>query len=330
MEDFLADLDKSMSKVGSTVVWKKTFGDVVIWLSPLTLEGQGRITDLIANADQLGVGIINETKRVTLSNAIVGINDYDLREHRDGAPAFPGIGRDGKKTQLTLEKFIYQKLSSWSSQLVDDIFSVLGDLLESHQKENLSGIKFENAKDPEVELAELEERASELREKLGKPQLTEMKAVKPVSNQSIPETHSVEPKAPVVEVAFDPFAAIAVKERASDRMVQPPQPPPVQPQFVQPVQPQPVQPQPVQLVQDSHSPRREVIDPAQELFNAPLEREVNTAKGAVTAHVAFPSVSSDVVEPRMAVGPVAPPVIDPGAGGTNPRFKPRGLNGRAS
>jgi hypothetical protein len=138
------------------------------------------------------MNVINETKRVTLSFSIVGINELDLREYRDNIPRFPGISKDGSKVKVTLDRYIYNKMTYWGAQYIDDVFSVFADLIETDQKENLKNIKFENAKDPESELEELQKKVDELREALGKPRLVEEK--EDSSTQDMPIKVSKKPE----------------------------------------------------------------------------------------------------------------------------------------
>jgi hypothetical protein len=176
--------------------------------------------------------------------------------------------------------------------------------METHQKENLADIKFENAKDPEQELRELEEKVAELRQALGKPQMVEAKPVPeaaPDAPEQPAESAPAEPEQQAsVEVAFDPFAAISMREGAGDRPRARPAPeaPPEAPPAPQ------AAPQPFTGLPDA------------------TERDVVTAKGRkVKAYVANPSVPSEVVESRAEVVRVAPPVIDPGVQSRNPRFQ---------
>jgi len=214
MDDFFSELERNLTNVGSSKYWKKEVGDIVIWLSPITTFGQEKVNDLLVNTDSLGLNIINETKRVSLSFSIVGINDIDLREFRDTVPRFPVQGRDGKATKVSLDKFIYHKMNSWSAQYIDDLFSVLTDCLESEQKENLKNIKFENAKDPVEELKELEEKAAEIRSNLGMPKMVEYKETpKPEPTpekevEAVSETSEVSPE-------FDPFTVVKIDKKPS-------------------------------------------------------------------------------------------------------------------
>jgi hypothetical protein len=286
MDDFLAELERNISNIGSSKCWKREVGDVVLWYSPITLHGQEKVNELLSNADGLGMNIINETKRITLSFSIVGINDIDLRDFRDNVPRFP-ITKDGKHTKVTLDRYIYQKMISWSSQFVDDAFSVLADLVETDQKSNLKNIKFENAKDPKTELRELEARVSELRSSLDMPRLVE-EVLKPDPTPQEPEDSENEPKN-VMSVDFDPFSRL-MPQKATE----------------------PVE-TPVSVVAPAPSPANP----------PPLDRTVRDNKGnVVQAYSATPSIPEEVIEsPRPSTkGPA--PVIDSGFVNRNPRFSP--------
>jgi hypothetical protein len=210
MDDFIAELERNINKVGTDVIWKRKIGSTTLWLSPITLMGQERVTEILSNADEIGTALVHETKRMTLANSIVGINDLDLREYRDAGPCLPGVGKDGKPTKLTLDKYLHSKLAGWSAQFIDDSFSILADLMESLQKEHLKEISFENAKDSIEELKELEARVADLREQLGKPPLVEASEVS--ASSMTPPISEPAKTAPVTEVAFDPFAKFAATQ----------------------------------------------------------------------------------------------------------------------
>lgn len=173
MENIFEELERSFNRVGLERLWKRRVGGVTLWFSPISLSGQEKVSELLTNSAAIGSSLVYETKRMSLSHSIVGFNELDLRPYKDGSPCVPSLGKDGKPTKITLDKFIYNKLGTWSAQLVDDAFAIYADILETHQKENLDGVVFENRKDPEVELKELEQKVAELREQLGKPQLVE-------------------------------------------------------------------------------------------------------------------------------------------------------------
>jgi len=222
--DFLEELDLAISNVGTNQVWKRKIGDMEIWISPITVTGQDKVNDAITKTD-LGAGVVSEGKKVTLSHAIVGINDFDLTDYRDGSPVFPVKGRDGKPAKVSLDKYLYNKMASWSAHLIDDVFAVYADLMETFQKENVKDIKFENAKHPIQELAELEARASELRAQLGMKPLVEQGSEASVSDKAQESsTSDLDEDAPLDRraqetkeepVEFNPFDRAPVPSRTS-------------------------------------------------------------------------------------------------------------------
>ena len=296
MDDFLAELEQNFSNVGSTKLWKKQIGDTLLWLAPITLYGQEKVTELLGNADSMGMNIINETKRITLSFTIVGINEVDLREYRDNVPRFPITGKDGKPAKVTLDRYIFHKMQMWSAQFMDDAFSILADLVETEQKENLKNIKFENAKDPAIELIELENRVNDIRASLNKPSLVE-KTTEPSAEPSSNEFFKAKAETPpapvkdVVEVDFDPFARIASSTPSKPAVM------PSTPQ-VQPASPDQGQASPV------------------------LDKIVRDKDGnPVNAYVSNPSIPNEILESPKSSS-ITASLIDPPAINRNPRFSP--------
>lgn len=215
--DFIRDLEAAITNVGSDVSWERKVGSVSLVFSPLTVLAQERVTEQITKMD--GPTIIAESKRATLAHAIVGIGGIDLRGHR-GSVSFPGKSRDGKSVNVSLDKYVYEKIGSWGAQFVDDVFEVYSDLMESYQKANLKDVKFENAKNPYDELVDLEMRVHELRGQLGKPHLVEAGSAEAAGTEDDEEPA---PAAPVRE-EFSPFAKVpearpapapSVEERAA-------------------------------------------------------------------------------------------------------------------
>lgn len=207
MTDFIEELEKNISNIGASILWKRKIGGSVVWFAPITLHGQEKVSEFIGSADETSIAVLHETKRLTLSHAIVGINDIDLRQYRESAPSLPMTGKDGKTTKVSLEKYLHAKIINWSAQFVDDAFAVYADLVESLQKENLEEIKFENTKTPQQELEELESRVAILRETLGMQPLVEKakeSVSEPTSEMDVASTDS-DP----VEMPFDPFSKIA-------------------------------------------------------------------------------------------------------------------------
>jgi hypothetical protein len=204
MNDIFAEIENSLSRIGSTRVYKQNVGGRVLWFSPLTLEGQEKVTELLGQAQTIGVNIVHETKRKTLSLAIVGIDSIDLRPYRD-SPALFLQNERGDKTRVSLDKYLVHKMGDWSAQFIDDAFSVYADIVATDQKENLKEVKFENLKTPAQELKELEEKAATLRESLGLPKLIE------ATNVPTAQEESVEPEEE--ESIYNPFATVQRMER---------------------------------------------------------------------------------------------------------------------
>ena len=214
--DFIEELERAMTGTGSDKVWKRTVGGVEIWFSPITVPAQEKVQLTLQRTD-LGPNLVLESKRTTLAHAIVGINGVDLTPYRAGAAVFPITNKEGKRIKVRLEEYIHWKMATWGGQFVDDVFSVFSDLIDTHQTENLKEVKFENAKDPRVELLELEARAAELRDQLGMPSMVE--AGSSAAGAPVDRVESIEPnRAPddetealakdSVDPDFDPFKPV--------------------------------------------------------------------------------------------------------------------------
>lgn len=304
-QEFLQQLDKALSHVGTDKTWERVIGGRKMKFSPIPIPGQEKINETLSNPE-LKSNTILESKRITLSYGIVGIDNIDLTEYRDSGPIFSIIGREGKSIKVTLDRYIYDKIKTWGGQFVDDVFTVYADLLESHQKENLQEIKFENAKDPEVELMELESRVSELRRMLGKPQLLD--AQKPVEE---PETE----KPASSDEEFDPFAKIPDQETQET---------PPSPVLDHPV-PLPAAPIPgaglarpvaSRELPGVHRPAAPRITP--EDLDSP-----KPSTSPTSPHIPR-QADGDVIEERKERPPFAPPPIDQTPPtSVNPRFAPR-------
>jgi len=184
-KDFLSELDKTISNIGTDKTWERTIGGIRVLFSPISYEAQLKINETIQNSD-LGSAILAESKRVTLSYAIVGIGEHDFHEYRDTPPQFPVRDRSGNTKKVSLNDYLYSKMGKWDTQFLDDCFSVFADLMNSHVKENLKDIKFENLKDPLDEMNDLVIRVAEIREQLGLPHL-----IDPIKE---PEKLRVEPE----------------------------------------------------------------------------------------------------------------------------------------
>ena len=307
--DFISELDKTLSNVGTDVFWKRKIGELELWISPLSITGQEKVTAAITKAE-VGTNIVGESKRVTLSNAIVGVNTLDLREYRNGAPVFPTKNKKGELIKTRLEDWLYNKMANWSAQYLDDAFAVYADLMETYQKENLKEVKFENAKDPNIELQELEQRVSNLRTQLDLPQLVEKTTGE--ESDELPDPDQVaeaiererlddQKKDPPSE-DFDPFKPMA--QEAVPQAAPAPAPPPFVPPPSGP--PQPNMSMPAVLPANLRRP----MPAGQQAQESSPERP----------HVAMPSVSNEVItQPIKRTG--ERPKIDQPQGGINPRFQ---------
>lgn len=202
-EDF-AEIEAAFTNVGRDEIWDRKIGDHLIKLSPIPFPAQGKVNDALANKE-LGNNVIIESKRVTLSYSIVGIDNINLIKYRDTGPMFIIKGRDGSNVKVTLDRYIYEKLNTWGGQYIDDVFEVYADLIESQQKSNLKEIKFENLKDPNLELLELEEKVADLRRQLGKPQLIEKTLDEPSKQEKDDEESLTDDEE---SQGFDPFRSV--------------------------------------------------------------------------------------------------------------------------
>lgn len=170
-DDFLAELETTLSSISEDKMWKRTIGGVEIWFIPTPYDGSLKVNEVYADST-LGGNVVLESKRTTLSYSIVGFDNVDLRPYR-GQFVFPKKNPDGKVVKTSLTDYLYRKILSWPGLYVDDVFEVLADLMETYRRENLIAVEFENKKTPREELSELESRAAEIREELGMPQMVE-------------------------------------------------------------------------------------------------------------------------------------------------------------
>jgi hypothetical protein len=314
-QEFYDQLEAVFTNVGRDEVWKRNIGGHEIWLCSPPLPGQYKINEAMGTRE-LGTNVVLESKRIGLSYAIVGLDGLDFTSLRDAGPVIPVKQRDGKTLKVSLDKFIYEKLATWSGQLVDDVFSVFGDLEESQQKQNLKDVKFENAKDPELELLELEARVAELRQALGKPPLVEASGAE-TETETETEVKPSEESEPSSNEDFNPFRI--VEENVAE--APPPLIVPRSASEVPPVRRQPHVPVAItsgpqaRLDPLSVHPEPRVRCITDEDIGAPDGLPVRSGNGyAVFA-------SDDVIEPRAAVSSPKPIVVDKlPAQAINPRF----------
>jgi len=339
-DDIIAEIDRELSNVNLDKCWKKQIGDLNLWFSTVSYEHSNLAKKSLK--EEFG---LEETKRVTLSAAIVGFGETDLREYRITGKKFKVKGKDGKQVFLSLQEFIYSRIANWDAEFVDLAYDVFADLMASHNKDLSKNIVFENARTPLEELEELEERAADMRRTLGLPPLVEAQrladAVEEASQEAPPEEEPVRDEAPAPSAAdvdyegaeedFDPFQAV---KRGAARVARPAEPAASDPD------PEPVRPprEDVSAMSDDEElpfpkagasvpvptpPPAEPRTPsAIESAMAARSRSTPLAPGVPT-HVAQPSVPSEVIEKPAAVQVVQPPRFDPKASAQsrNPRFR---------
>lgn len=332
--DFLRELDAHVTNVGTDECWKRPIGGRVIWFAPIPFDSQAKINETLANED-LGAAALAEAKKVTLSFSIVGIDEIDLREYKNVGEVFPVYDvRLKKEVKVTLDRYLAIKIQKWGAEFVDQAFDVFADLMVSHKNMNLKDIKFENAKDPHEELAELEMRAGELRERLGMPHLVEAGSEEAtaervgesasdeyVIHEPPPEAPLAPPRGPAsrshdgpapprnvarepsqsesgAEVKYDPFKPVVTP---SGPVVTPPHPAAPIPQPPDPPAGRPPQPVP----------------------SAPQVLGQGQRVGQESSpENPFPATSSsEVIERPAARVHTAPPEIDRTRQSINPRFK---------
>jgi len=288
-DSFFQELDAHITNVGTDMCWKRQIGEFTVWLSPIPFDGQAHANEALARLSKLtetdeasGIDAIQETKRVTLSHAIVGLDSFDLRKFRFAGPCIPTIQvRDGRELQVKAElhRYMYSKISGWGSELVDAVFDVYADLMESHKRELLP---------PVVEADPLgDERPS-----------------------PVPDAGSDDDgEQPVSEQNFHPFRPVPTEVSAPSEDELPPVPPPVQTVPV-PVPERPVDTSPIQRELDARAGRQ-----ASQASVVPTGTRDDP-------HAAIPSVSGDVLERPAEKQVVQPPRIDSAPQNRNPRFAP--------
>jgi len=336
--DFLKQLDEQISNVGTSECWKREIAGRVIWFSPIPGDSQAKVNDTLANAD-LGANTIFETKRITIAHAIVGIDSLDLRPWRFAGSVFPiSDPRLGKEVKVDLAGYIKAKMSTWGGEFIDRAFEVFVDLMESHKKDSLKNVTFENAKDPLTELAEIEARAAELRQQLGMPNLIEAPASGDEDSlgeklesdktpvRSSPKEASSIPDPPIPDVEFNPFATVAkdplpqpkIQHTQSQEAVQNYSPPPISTPSPTPTITVPVPVPPPAARAPATVPYTRTRQPSKAYSQVPaVGREGSTPDRPFQA---TPSVPSEVIEAPASKVVVPPPTVDKAVGNVNPRF----------
>lgn len=331
-EAFLQELDAHITNVGTDKCWKRVIGGLEIWFSPIPYTAQIKANETIVN-ENLGTAAVQETKRIALSHSIVGFDKFDLRKYRNAGPTFPMAvterGRDGesvrKFVKVELSKYIYEKIAGWDSELVDLAFEVFADLMESNKKEAVKDVKFENAKEPADELAELEIRASEIREQLGMPQMVEASGesnelqfeepgrdLQEQEPSGLPEQEPERDPEPTQGEDFDPFRTV---QKPVDR----PDPEPVR--SVPVPEPQPRKMSAIDLELERRGQGPVAVQPS---VQPAIPAQVGSTSSPDRPYEAQPSVDVGVVEQQGERKVVDPPKIDrkPGGQSKNPRFNP--------
>lgn len=333
--DFIAELDRDITNLGIEKVWKRTICGYEISFSPISHTSKQKINEIMLE-QEAGAETLSEAKRLTLSHAIVGIGKHDLkRYHLTEEPVFSIKNREGKTVKVCLSKYLYDKVQDWDDQLFETAFDVYSDLMETHEKESVKDVEFQNMKNPVDELGELMIRVTLLRRQLGLPDLVEAGEQQVAEEPSVaaaPEAPEEEPAAPepvpqrkapnararAEELQqemeeFDPFKAV---EQRAPRQVPPQRQ--VQPQ---PAPRRPAQPPPHQ----SAPPDRPVIHQRTQEIADELGESVSahSASSHEAPHAPRYAAAADhVIETsHQNALPVAPPVIDrPPVTSVNPRF----------
>lgn len=290
MEDgFLQDLDAHLSNIGSDEHWIREIGGKKIWFSPIPFDGQTKVNEVLGN-ESLKTNVFSETKRVTLSYAIVGIDTIDLRQYRNDREIFPVLdARLKKEVKVSLNKYLYVKLQAWGAEFIDIAFDVFADLMQTFRRTSMENCTLENVKDPMTELAEIESRAAELRRGLGLPALIEARSRRQDPDdldEDIPESARESEDSD----EFNPFKTVR------DDVI------PDAPKPVESVQSIPI-PAPPQARHASAAARAAEIAAAES--DLPLGSPGRP-------HVAIPSVSAEVMEPP--VGPTGMSAVRPSVG----------------
>lgn len=317
-EDILAELDRHLTDVNLDKYWVKKVGDFELWLTVIDYVHSNKVKKAIEG--EFG---LEEAKRVTLSAAIVGVNGTDLRPLRRLGKTIKVRGKGKNDELVDLPEYVYRKIASWDVEFVDVVFDVYSDIMESHKKDLVKDLVFENAKTDEEELESLEERASSLRMRLGKPPLVEAVRLEDAPADDGPitpvgegdeEEAPVEPRKPPSAPSsgesadpedFDPFTAVPVPTPVSA-----PSP------LVVPVPHEtPAIPTTPSAIDRALAARR---------GSSPLRPEM--AQVQEVARVGQPSVPEEVIEKSSARVVVDRPQVDVPVGqqNRNPRFRRSG------
>jgi hypothetical protein len=316
--DFLAKLDEQVSNVGRNECWKREVGGRVVWFSPISYTAQLKVTETITTEGVSGAFLIAESKRVSLSYAIVGLDDIDLRLYRDAGEIFtiPDPRKPGETVKVDLAKYIHSKMAAWGNDWMDTAFDVFADLMESFNKGNKSKIRFENIKDPYEELVEIEMRSAELRKELKMPILVEKPAEATEKSDPILEAKKdikkPLPDPQAVDAPFDPFKSLPTVEKTPEPVAPAPVTLPIVPNMTLPVSDM----NGMSPIEQAMASRKSVIQSNILEYGAPQSTPDKPFVGGL------PSVSNDVLDQRTPQQQLPPPVINKTMDkqSINPRF----------
>jgi hypothetical protein len=332
-EDILSELDRQLTSVNLDKYWVRKIGDFELWLTSIDYTQSNKVKKVLDG--EFG---LEEAKRVTLSSAIVWVNGVDLRPLRAAGKTIKVKDKAGKAELVDLPEYVYRKIANWDVEFVEVVFDVYADVMESHKKDLVKNIVFENVKSPEDVLDDLEQRAASLRARLGKPPLVEAQRLdlEPGVEESVADSQDDPPseegpedapeqeaaplpvaarQAPRVESSFhgaeddfDPFEAVknAARAPAPSAVAAAPSAPPSVPV------PVPTAGQP-SAIEEAMARRRGQVPSAAPALLRPL--------------VAQPSVVDEVLEKSAARLVVDPPSVNPAPGSQsrNPRFRNAGV-----
>lgn len=162
--DFLESIDKAFTSIGMERRWTRRIAGRDFTFMPITYTGSHRWKDSVIQSVESTNSIL-DSRRIMLSEAIVGIGDIDFSNIDPSEKIFK-VTVDGKSRAMNIREYLAHKMLGWDSQLIEDIFNVYADITESFSTENLKDVVFENVRDPKARLADLTSQVNELRSEL--------------------------------------------------------------------------------------------------------------------------------------------------------------------
>jgi hypothetical protein len=343
--DIFQDLEKKVTNIGTDEIYKKKIGQLTVWFSPLNYVDQGFMQ--AALEDAANPNSLQTAKLKALARSIVGIDEIDLRPFRNSGPSFtiPDLknpDNKSKKSKVDLAKYLEYKIHSWGQVFVDLAFDVFSDITETSKKKFSEGLVFDNAKDPRIELAELEVRVHELRSQLGLPVLEERVGSRYKNAQGEPEIP--EPDGPTPDlsgVEFNPepadetFSAKTIaEEESAEEEVEPKSPvvaPPAVDDILNSVEPPEPPPEPVRTIPiikpavpaGNPSPITQAMNARQNVARPVRQVPPNAVSSPTRPFDPTPSVNTDGVIEQPMTRANHRPRTDPSvtSQSVNPRFK---------